>query len=551
MLRPSPQRSLSSDIAGKTRGSGRLLLAVPLFVYLAMAMHLASHQSLWFDEVTQVNGLRLGFVEVVPWLCGVDTDRFLVPADRSLPLSYWVGHAWCEVFGYDEAVMRRLGIVLTGVGIFWISLAGNRIGGAACGLVSGLLCATAPTILENSSEIRSYPLWICLSGVAWWLVVRILSDHESVGRRSLFGLSAVLTLVSYTHFFGVVESVAIGGTVGLWLWPRRAHRTNLILAVAIYGIACLGLIPFISWGVQHVGGSEATLDPMSTGWWYGFQRMLYRLVGHPASSVDLWALVVLLLGYALATGLAVRGWRDVRGRPAVTVARGITGILLLGLLGNVFGRMAFSSFDAFRPRYSLWMVPGMILLATTGIRLAYLAQDRLPRCVGRAALICLLVASTWIAAVFAGNVQTFTHGPHNVLTAMVGTAPSKTWLVYDDSPMWGFAYAPLLHEYGLMFPHYQVLPGDDEHNLHPLLGAPSSVDLHQAPIGTTLLVMSLDSHGQRDIRHHLRKHAIRPSRGPLANALLNDAEWRIIDQRDHFSYTSCHALLVEKIRVPD
>ena len=88
------------------------------------------HQSLWYDEATQLYGVGLDPVEVTRWLAGWSHHNFGIPSDRMPPVSYWAQQAWAKVFGLSELAMRSFSLVCVAASILVVHSAARRVGRA-------------------------------------------------------------------------------------------------------------------------------------------------------------------------------------------------------------------------------------------------------------------------------------------------------------------------------------------------------------------------------------------------------------------------------------
>jgi hypothetical protein len=548
---------------------------------MVLAWHFARHQSLWFDEVSQMKGTTLAPLEAVRWLCGVDAQRFAVPPDRNPPLSYWSGYLWTKMWGHSETALRWQGVVFLGLSTVFLARAGWRIGGGAGLLLAALLFTLSPNVIENCVEIRSYGLWTLLASAAWWQFTEIVISDQSCPRRFSVLLGLCL-LASFTHFFGVVQSACMLSVAGIVLLRHDTRWWKLILmSAAAYGVCSLALVPFVRWAIEHVDGAEAEMDPLTTGFGYGLQRMVYRLVGHPASAVHRVWLLLLLGGYVIASLLlllklcgrrtpatvppesftpSTTDERTSNFSPSLRAATALAIAIMLGLACNIAGRMIVTSFDPLRSRYSLWMLPGVVLFAVAALQ-SWSASGAWGwlRPLSYACLCSGAVGTAWI---FAAHPLVFSHGPQRVLEAMIDSSTQQPIVIYEPSRVWGFGYVPMLYRYDhqLLQLRCRTPEAEDaqeprsagapvpwvEHELVWLDGPALTTDLDAVPAGTRVLVVSLDALGQRDLRRHLTFQPFHPEQGPVLQQLLSSGKWTIVKQEIFVSYTACYAVLLER-----
>ena len=101
-----PLETERAGTAASPRHAIMLLLLAITLVCAVPSAYFASRQTIWIDETTQLSGLTLSPVQVVPWLLGHDSYRFAVPGDRMPPMSYWIGWTWGKCFGSSEWSLR-------------------------------------------------------------------------------------------------------------------------------------------------------------------------------------------------------------------------------------------------------------------------------------------------------------------------------------------------------------------------------------------------------------------------------------------------------------
>ncbi len=150
-------------------------------------------ESLWGDEGFSALAVQRPFLEMI----GV------VMRDTAPPLFYAVGYAWGRVFGFSEASLRSLSLLLmVGVGIF----AGKTIykvgKNKLIAILGGLLASFSPFLIPFAFEWRMYALLtFTITGSVYFFVTRKWTGY------------VILTLMAlYTHHLALFT---LAGQ-GLW-----------------------------------------------------------------------------------------------------------------------------------------------------------------------------------------------------------------------------------------------------------------------------------------------------------------------------------------------
>jgi len=551
------------DISGPGRPMGEaprpvgvgLAAALSSATLIACAIPFAAAQSIWSDETTQLAGLTLGPVEVIRWLMGVDADRFGVPSDRMPPLSYWIGWAWGRAFEPGEASMRAMGIWAVAMAAAVVATVAGRLGGPRSALVAGLLFALSPNVVTVAPEIRAYPLFLSFAAWAYFMLVGYARSPDRAGTRWLLGLLVASLAATYTHFFGLVlGGAAIGSAAVLALLGRRRLAWPVLTGVMFLALAS-GLAPFVKASVNISGDGILTAEAGS------FPRLLYRLIGHPAASVDLPVLALMLVGFGglVAFGMFPRRRGDgVVDRVAAAGSGDVAGVppgyrldlmalpiaLVLGLVVTFLAGLKVRTFDVYRPGYSIWAIPAVCIVAGSAFAPGL---GRRARGLAVACAASALLGSIWAEGVILAHRQVFSHGLQRELVSLIESIPGdrRPVIVFEDDPGWAVIYFPLRFRYGTGLDQYRMTPEQtgplDRRPMHPLAGTTKSVPLDDLPADRAVVVVRSINMGQAEMRREIRGGGQAVPTGVLMEYLAKSPGWEEIGSLRSFASISAQA----------
>ena len=424
-------------MSGNRARAGALLAVLG---FLACATAFAAGQSIWVDETTQLRGLTLPFGEQLLWLTGRTDPGLGVPPDRMPPLSYWLGGIWTWVFGLSETTMRAMGIAAMAAAAPALFLAGQRIAGAAGGLFLVAAPLSAPGLIIMAGEIRTYPVFFCLSAWALWAYTGTIFGAPAARARHTVMLTLFAVLMSYAHFFGVVAGCCLFGGLFLHRLVLRQPLVPVIAAFAVVAVSWIGLAPFVmaAMGISDTDGPETAIR---ASWVLtGLLRFVVRLFADPvflAARPALWltgAAVALLAALACARALRPAEPRAATLALAFPVVSAVAG---LGVLSVVI-----SGFDPLSPSYNIWLVPFLF---------GFLAHA-LPRAGGRSATgriaaaagVALVAGNLLASGTLMRNMPLYTHGAGEWIAARIDD-PGNTLVVHVEGDAWGHSYFPVFH----------------------------------------------------------------------------------------------------------
>lgn len=362
----APAASRQADRDRSSRWSGAELLPPALLLVLGTLLLLPGH-GLWFDELFTAEVGRRPLGEILAAIRdgeGVTSYLAGVPPSYNAPY-YVVVHAWMSVPGLGgDTSLRVLSLLATAGGLALVTRAVARLSGTATGVLTGLLLAAGPLLLQQSVEARSYGLTLLATGATSLGLVRWL--QEPPRGLLLFGLAGAGMGLGHWYAVTVLAAFVVAAVV---LRGRRALPVVLVGALAALP-ACL----LVGLNVLNGTGSRNAEHLQDTDG---------RMVGY---AVEAWAggrTPLLWLAVGLAVVGAVRGGG--RGPELRVLGLAWACVPLVLLVGAEFLR------PVYHPRYLLAGLLGLGVLAAAGALAA-------PRA-ARAPLAGLLLACALLTSV--------------------------------------------------------------------------------------------------------------------------------------------------------
>lgn len=474
------------------RPSAYLVTVGCCLLFVACGVHFALVQNLWIDESTQLSGATLSVGRLFTWLTGVREPSFGVPPDRMPPISYLIDAACYRTACAAPVAWRLLHLLFAGAGVAVATWLVARRYGAAAGLVTGLMLALSPKLTELGVEIRAYPVFFAITCVQIAWLFRLI-DAERLSPRAL-GLFVLLGLLSaYTHFFGLVSSMAL--FTGLFVARARTMREAVGIAggAVLLVVLCAGLAPFIM-TASAVSGSAVETDRSG----HGLVVYALRLVGHPANVLS--PIGAVLFFAPLAGLVAVAAVRIARGfagaglsyrrDPIVALAVALVSGLAVTLLAAVVAK----GFNPLKPTYSLWVLP--VLAVLLGAICAKQDRTRLTQ-IARALAVVMLIGAAWGQGLFERYAGWFVHGPSSAIAAAVGDNPADTAVLYEGE--WGYGFFPTYYRYRGGLEQWRIAP-DGEYQRIALGGDPTRADPAALATKRRIILVRITLRDYHDLR---------------------------------------------------
>lgn len=302
---PAPVRAWFSrrSIRAAAAGSGLWAALAPgLLLLLLGGVELSRHPTLWYDEdytrlaVTTPLATLLGAV----WHTSPMVSWLTVAPSFNAPY-YVVMHAWCAAFGVSPLALRLPSLLCSAAAVGVLTRVVRRLGGERAGLTAGLLAASAPLLVRQAIEARSYgmaELAVALTALA--LVRRV----QQGGTRWPLGIAAGASGLLHWFALPVVAGLALGTLV---VRRRAGLGDALVLAASSLPAAALVVVQLAGSGDGAPVASQyglalpvhAVADWSQGAWWLStalVAAFVVALVRTRARALLVsWAVVPLLI----------------------------------------------------------------------------------------------------------------------------------------------------------------------------------------------------------------------------------------------------------------
>lgn len=358
---------------GHRRGLWFWLMSILLLSAFFLHSYRLGSQSLWFDEILQ---LQLARASVVAILSNLRVHAVA-------PMYTCLLKVWIKFAGLSEFAVRFMPACagVTGIALFyrylktWLS--------PLAALVGCVLLTLSPFYLYFSQEGRPYTL-VVVSILATLLVFRRLLRERSGWWVVLHGL--LLALTGYLHYTALV---VVGGEA-LWVlveWPKSRRRWKRVLASWV--LASMPLLVLMLSAYQALqslyGSTGATIGIFSTIQTVAAGFGKYGAFPDYDASFTRWAAPLLLLGLIAQALPAVRSarvlWAISAGTAGFQFGWTFVFLPLTGKLSN----------PSFNERHFLWAAPMVFTVTALGVQYGLRRRGWLPR-----ALVATLVGGTVI-----------------------------------------------------------------------------------------------------------------------------------------------------------
>lgn len=368
--RPPAYSRLSALLARVRQTEPRLLIAValPVVVGTFIALWNLGGKPLWYDETFEALLVMHPAKKFAYWVATFETSGTFY---HSL---LWV---W-KFIGTNEFALRLPSVVFGVLALPVTFAVGRRFLTVPWAFLATLLLAVSPLWLSHAQEARPYALFLLMSGVSTWALLRATEQASRV-RWAIYTLATVLAIWSHL----MMAFVVLAQVIALAVHPHaRSWWRGAAASVAICALSALPIAYSISHANQHRW--DWLQGATGQGLWEGFRH----LASDPGFLLtDLW---LLLWGVGIAIGLRRFFANRLTAWPIVVIAL-ISVLAVIGpWLGSFFKEM-------YAPRYIFEALPPMILLGTLSLSVVR------PWLIGAA--IGVLLLGSWIYVV-ATSIQT-------------------------------------------------------------------------------------------------------------------------------------------------
>ena len=298
--------------------------AIPTAVMAAVGAIGLGSPSLWGDEFATWG------MATVPW---GRAAAVLQTVDAVMAPYYAAMNAWVHLAGDSDVALRLPSLVAMAATAALVGLVGARADGPRTGLVAGVLFALLPISSAFAQEARVYAFADLAVALAGFLLLGVL-DRPTW--RRLAGYGTAVALVGLCHLVAL-----------LILLPHAVF-------VLVRGRHLLG-----RWAVAAAAGTAPALPLVWSGWWQRGQiAWLATFTVTPADYLS--SVGGSVTGGLVVVGLCLLGVGAGRGRARLWFAAWAV-LPPLALLA------ASPVIPIMLPRYLLFVLPGWMLLAATGL----------------------------------------------------------------------------------------------------------------------------------------------------------------------------------------
>jgi uncharacterized membrane protein len=353
-----------------SKKSALLLLAIVILGAL-LGIYGLAEKSYWDDELLSMFHARS--------LNNIPAFLSLQYGNAHPPLYFLLLRFWMMLGGQSEGWTRLLSVLLGLPALVLIFLIGKRLSLARglyprasaaeadpqaklgapaavddkAGLWASLLYAIMPLMLIYNRELRMYSLFVTLSCLTLYLLLRIVEEEKFLW-WALYSLATFLTLIA--HYHGLLVLFAQG--LFFLLYAIRSGRPlpKLLHFGLAAGAALLLFLPFLPALLDAVRG---TTDIM----WRSGAKSIVVSIGYLAFSLALgqtimpWNILAIIgaLGFAV---LLIAGLKTCRKNSNIVFL-----MLSYGVIVFIVGPIISHNM----PRYYLFFVPLMCLFLATGL----------------------------------------------------------------------------------------------------------------------------------------------------------------------------------------
>ncbi len=303
----------------------RARVSLPPVVMLALALWRIGGASFWRDEAATLSAVRRPLGVLFHMLGRTDVVH------GCYYLMTWVV---IRIFGTSELALRFPSALAVTAAAAGVAAIGARLASERAGLAAGLMFAVFPVTSRYGQEARSYAIVMMLAVLATYALIRACDN--SAGWRWWIAYCGFTALSGWLNLMSLLIMPAHGMSVRKRRW---------IIAAAV---TCALVTPMIvlAWPQRHGTSRFLTVTPLSA-----MAELPGRLTGS-------WSLLVVILPLAVLAVLF---------RARSDVVRFALPWLLVPPCVLIAVQIVTPVYD---PRYILFCVPALALLAGTGLDVA-------------------------------------------------------------------------------------------------------------------------------------------------------------------------------------
>ena len=266
----------------------------------ALRIFRLGHKSLWYDEALYYHIAQGPWSDVIKSNASSGSAPPLFPLLLALISGPDASEAWLRAPSMIAGVMS--------VPLIW--LLAREFTDKRYAILSALLVAVAPTLIEYSQELREYSITFCLTVVILFVYLRFLK-HPTTGTMVAMAFAVAASIFLQYGFVLLVAALnvlVLMHFVRSRPYPRRAMAGWAIAQLP--GMLTMILVYFIALKDQLALAKMVKLGYLADGYWDGSATGFFALfVGGPISLIDFSFPRPLLLFLVIA-GLASMFMRE-------------------------------------------------------------------------------------------------------------------------------------------------------------------------------------------------------------------------------------------------
>ncbi|MFF3437327.1 glycosyltransferase family 39 protein [Streptosporangium sp. NPDC002721] len=323
------------EVVEKGRVRSRLPEAIPAVAAVPAGLWGVTTPSFWRDESVSVMAASMPLDDLWHLLGSIDRVHAL----------YYLLLRPVAAFSTGELAMRLPSVVATAAAAYGVTVLGRRLATPGAGLLAGLLYVALPMVSRYAQEARGYAIVTAVAVLATWVLVEATRRSS---RRWYLAYGACLVLLGWFHVYALLLVVAHVVTVLWWRVssssssPPSSPRPEVLRFAAGLAVAAAGVAPL---ALLAAGQREAQLSwlkpsKLADVAWFGEE-----VAGTVGVALLLVALVIVGMFSDRRLAAVALPWALL---PFVSMA--------ISLVHPVFN-----------PRYVLFAVPAVALLAGAGL----------------------------------------------------------------------------------------------------------------------------------------------------------------------------------------
>lgn len=208
-------------------------------------------KSLWSDDMAQISF-------TYPGLSIHEMFNRLLKYDVQPPLFSVITASWLRVAPYGTSWVRLPSEIAVTIGIIICGFIGYKIQGRRTGILCAIFAASSSTLIIYAGySLRPYSFFFLTSSLVLLTYIQLLKNIEkNINFRFIVIFGLVLTLMVYTHYFGILicGALFIGDFV---LFSKKKNNIKFILPYIIAGTL------FAPWAIIVMTKS---IEKFSTFW---------------------------------------------------------------------------------------------------------------------------------------------------------------------------------------------------------------------------------------------------------------------------------------------